>query len=169
MKRGLALGLFALILSACTVTLRPGDVSLRIEFGLELADVITRFEPTRGPGAVYRVGEPVQFVITLRQAGYVTLVAVDEDGRAEEFERNLFLPAGTHTLPPPGARYRYEVSFPTGVQRVRAIYTSTPAPASVRFRGVFQSDGLNRHTALFIEKSAARLRDVRETFFHIVP
>jgi hypothetical protein len=159
------LGLSAL-LSACTITLRPGDVQVgvSVEFGLD--DVIARFEPDRGTGATYRVGEEVQFVITLRRPGYVSLVAIDPDGRTYEFEHGVYLGAGTHVLPLPSMRRRYVVDYPTGRQRVRAVYTDT-RPGSVYFRGVYSTDGFNDRLRLYFKQSYAQVRDVKETYFYI--
>lgn len=161
----LLLGLGAL-LSACTITLRPGDVQVGVSVEFGLADVIARFEPDRGQGATYRIGEEVQFVITLRRPGYVSLVAIDPDGRTYEFEHGVYLTAGTHVLPLPSMRRRYVVDYPTGKQRVRAIYTDT-RPGSVYFRGVYSSDGFNDRLRLYFKQSYAQVRDVKETYFYI--
>ncbi len=164
-KLAVLLGLAAL-LSACTITLRPGDVQVGVSVEFDLADVITRFEPDRGRGATYFVGEEVQFIVSLRQAGYVSLVAIDPDGRTYEFEHGVYLPAGTHVLPLPGMRHRYVVDAPTGKQRVRIIYTDT-RPGTVYFRGVYSSNGFNDRLRLYFEQSYAQVRDVKETYFYI--
>jgi len=166
MKRTFLLLGLAALLSACTITLRPGDVQLGVSVEFNLADVIARFEPDRGQGAIYRVGEEVQFVITLRRPGYVSLVAIDPDGRSYEFEHGVYLTAGTHVLPLPSMRLRYVVDYPTGKQRVRAIYTDT-RPGSVYFRGVYSTDGFNDRLRVYFKQSYAQVRDVKETYFYI--
>ena len=166
MKRPVLLLALAVALSACTVTLRPGDVQLGVSVEFDLSDVITRFEPDRGVGSTYYVGDEVRFVVTLRRAGYVSLVAIDPDGRTYEFEHGVYLPAGTHVLPLPGMRRRYVVDYPTGKQRVRAVFTDT-RPGSVHFRGVYTSNGFNDRLRLYFEQSYAQVRDVRETYFYI--
>ncbi|WP_457629071.1 DUF4384 domain-containing protein [Oceanithermus sp.] len=166
MKRTLLLLGLALGLSACTITLEPGDVSFGISVDFELSNVITRFEPDRGEGAVYYPSEEVRFVITLRQPGYVSLVAIDPDGRTYEFEHGVYLPAGTHVLPLPQMRHRYVVEPPTGKQRVRAVYTDT-RPGEVYFRGVYTTNGFNDRLRLYFRQSYAQVRDVNETYFYI--
>ena len=166
MKRPVLLLALAVALSACTVTLRPGDVRLGVSVRYDLSGVITRFESDRGVGSTYYVDEEVRFVITLLRAGYVSLVAIDPDGRTYEFEHGVYLPAGTHVLPLSGMRRRYVVDYPTGKQRVRAVYTDT-RPGGVYFRGVYTTDGFNEHLRLYFDQSYARVRDVRETYFYI--
>jgi len=164
-KFAVLLGLTAL-LSACTITLRPGDVQVGVSVEFDLSDVIARFEPDRGRGATYYVGEEVRFVVSLRRPGYVSLVAIDPDGRTYEFEHGVYLPAGTHELPLPGMRHRYVIEPPTGKQRVRVIYTDT-RPGSVYFRGVYSTDGFNDRLRLYFRQSYAQVRDLKETYFYI--
>lgn len=166
MKRMLFLLGLSVLLSACTVTIRPGDVRVGVSVEFDLSDVITRFEPDRGRGATYFVGEDVQFIVSLRKPGYVTLVAIDPDGRTYEFEHAVYLPAGTHVLPLQGMRHRYVVEPPTGKQRVRIIYTDA-RPSSVDFRGVYTTDGFNDRLRLYFRQSFAQVRDVQETYFYI--
>jgi len=166
MKRIVLLLGLALGLSACTITLEPGDVSLGFSVDVELSRVITRFEPDRGEGAVYHPGEEVRFVITLRQPGYVSLVAIDPDGRTYEFEHGVYLEAGTHVLPPAPLQHRYVVTPPAGKQRVRAVYTDT-RPGAVHFRGVYTTNGFDERLRVYFHQSLAQVRDVNETYFYI--
>ncbi|WP_457630519.1 DUF4384 domain-containing protein [Oceanithermus sp.] len=154
------------LLSACTITIRPSDVTVGVGYGVELNNVITRLEPDRGVGAAYYVGDEVRFIITLTQPGYVSLVAIDPDGRTYEFEHGVYLNAGTHVLPLPGAGHRYIVDYPTGKQRVRAIYTNT-RPASVRFQGVYTRERFNERLRIYFRDCYAETRDVAETYFYI--
>jgi len=164
-KLAVLLGLAAL-LSACTITFRPGDVQVGVSVGFDLSDVIARFEPDRGRGAIYSVGEEVRFVVTLRRPGYVSLVAIDPDGHTYEFEHGVYLSAGTYELPLPGMRHRYVVEPPTGKQRVRVVYTDT-RPGTVYFRGVYDADGFNNRLRLYFQQSYAQVRDLKETYFYI--
>lgn len=164
MRMMLPLVLLAVLLSGCYPMLRPG-VTVDLRFGFELNRIITRFEPDRGPAASYRVGDSVSFIISLARSGYVTLVGIDSDGMAYEFDR-VFLSAGTHLLSgPPG--FRYELCPPLGIQRVRAIYTDKPPPLGVVFRGRYTTDSWDRQTSIYIQLSGSRARDVAETFFYI--
>lgn len=164
MMRVILLVLLAVLLSGCFPVVRPA-VTVDLRFGVELNRVITRFEPDRGRAASYRVGESVSFIISLTRSGHVTLVGIDSDGVAREFDR-MFLGAGTHLLSgPPG--FRYELRPPRGIQRVRAIFTDTPHPVGFAFRGRYSTDGWDRQTSIYIQLSGSRVRDVAETFFYI--
>jgi len=154
------------LLSACTLTIRPGDVSVGVGFDVELSNVITRLEPDRGVGSTYYVGDEVRFIITLRQPGYVSLVAIDPDGRTYEFEHGVYLEAGTHVLPLPQMRHRYIVDYPTGKQRIRAIYTDS-RPAAIHFQGVYTRKRFNERLRLYFHECYAQTRDVAETYFYI--
>ncbi len=149
--------LLAGLLSACTVTLEGVTVSYRLDF----TPAILRFEPDRGAGATYYVGEEVRFFLTLADPGWISLVAIDPDGRTYEFDR-FYLGRGTHVLPP-GA-YRYTVTPPRGLQRVRAIYPDTH-PGSLRLEGVYTD--WDARLRVYLETSGARRYQVAETYFYI--
>jgi len=154
------------LLTACTITIKPVDLTVGVGAGYSYSDVITRFEPDRGPGSTYYVGDEVRFVITLRQPGYVSLVAIDPDGRTYEFEHGVYLNAGTHVLPLPQMNRRYIADYPTGKQRVRAIYTDKQ-PAAVHFEGVYTRERFNERLRLYFDRCYAQTRDVAETYFYI--
>jgi len=159
------LGLVGL-LSACTVTIRPVDVTVGPGSSTSYSNVITRFVPDRGVGATYYVGDEVRFVITLQKPGYISLVAIDPDGRTYEFEHGVYLNAGTHVLPLPNMNHRYIVDYPTGKQRVRAIYTDS-RPASIHFQGVYTRERFNERLRLYFNNCYANSRDLAETYFYI--
>jgi len=162
--RILPLILLAVLLSSCFPVVRP-EVAVGLRFGFELNPIITRFEPDRGQGASYRVGERVNFVVSLTRPGYVALFGIDPNGVTYEFDR-VFLNPGTHLLSgPPG--FRYEIRPPLGIQRVRAIYTDTPHPSGFVFRGTYSQEGWEQQTSIYIQLSGSRVRDVAETFFYI--
>ncbi|MCS7068387.1 MAG: DUF4384 domain-containing protein [Meiothermus sp.] len=163
MQKILPLALLAALLSGC-FPVRP-TVTVGLRFGFELNPILTRFEPDRGRGAGYLVGESVRFIVSLTRAGYVTLVGIDPDGLTYEFDR-VFLNPGTHLLSgPPG--FRYELRPPLGLQRVRAIYTDTPHPSGFVFRGTYSAEGWDQQTSIYIQRSGSRVRDVAETYFFI--
>ncbi len=87
--------LLAGFLSACTVTLE----GLTLTYRWDYSPVLLRFEPDRGAGATYFVGEEIRFFLTLDRPGWVALVVEDPDGRTYELDR-FFLQRGTHVLPP---------------------------------------------------------------------
>ncbi|HRN18948.1 MAG: DUF4384 domain-containing protein [Truepera sp.] len=151
-----------LLATACTVTVRPGGFS---GGDLSLSGVIQNFEPTRGPRSTYYVGEDVQFRLVTNQAGYVTLTALDPDGKVYVFERNIPVQAGTTYLPLPNARHVYSVNPPAGLQRVRASFTSQRTDGSVSYSGRY---GAGEWTsAIQIEIRPYPVRDVVETSFYI--
>lgn len=164
MRKVLVLSLLLVLLSACF----PSKVGVGVSFGFDLTPTIVRLEPDRGTGSTYRLGEFVRFVVSLNRPGYVALVAIDSDGAAYEFSR-YYLEAGTHLLAGPQGRpdLGFQLRPPGGIQRVRAIYTDTQYPASVRFEGVYRGGAWDRQTSLYIQSSGARVRDVAETYFYI--
>ncbi|MER3451800.1 MAG: hypothetical protein C4298_04475 [Thermus sp.] len=152
--------LLALLLTGCTIRLYPEGIGLTYRVGLEPA--IYRFEPDRGAGGRYFVGEEVRFILTLARPGYVTLVAIDPDGRTYEFDR-VYLSAGTHLLP--NRPVRYTLVPPGGLHRVRAVYTEAPAPAQVRLEGVFTD--WDARLGIYLEASGGHRYDVAETHFYV--
>ncbi|GAA6733542.1 DUF4384 domain-containing protein [Thermus oshimai] len=155
------LGLLLLtgLLSACTLVVEPAGLSLtyRLDFGR----AILRFEPDRGPGGVYHLGEEVRFLLTLAEPGWVALFVEDPDGRTYGLDR-FYLARGTHVLPP-GA-YRYTLVPPRGLHRVWAVYTDQ-APTALRLEGVYRDfEGVLR---LYLEAAQARRHDRAETFFYL--
>ena len=121
--RKLVLGIaLALLFTGCRVVIT--DAGARIDLDYRRGGVIQSFEPDRGPGAAYRVGEEIRFLLELARAGYVTLVVTDPDGRSYSLERDRWLPAGWNQLPPRGSRYRYTADYPTGRHQVTLYYAS---------------------------------------------
>lgn len=155
----LGLLLLAGLLSACTLVVEPAGLSLtyRLDFGR----AILRFEPDRGPGGVYYLGEEVRFFLTLAEPGWVALFVEDPDGHTYGLDR-FYLTQGTHVLPP-GA-YRYTLVPPRGLHRVWAVYTDR-APTTLRLEGVYRDfEGVLR---LYLEATQARRYDRAETFFYL--
>lgn len=145
------------LLSGCAVTLEGLTLSYRLDF----TPAILRFEPDRGAGATYFVGEEVRFFLTLAFPGWVSLVVVDPDGRTYTLDR-FYLPRGTHVLPP-GA-YRYVLTPPRGLHRVRAVYTDTE-PGAARLEGVYTD--WDAQLRLYVEASRAARHQVEETRFYV--
>ncbi len=122
MRKGILLALLLLLLPACRVVITDADLGVRFDY--RGGGVIQRFEPDRGPGAVYRVGEAIRFFVDLARPGYVTLVVTDPDGTRYALEEARWLPAGWNELPPRWAGYRYTAEPPTGRHRVTLYYSS---------------------------------------------
>lgn len=161
--RKLALGLVLLaLLPACRVVITDAETRLRVDY--RAGGVIERFEPDRGPGAVYRVGEEVRFYVWLAEPGYVTLVVTDPGGRRYALETDRWLPAGFNELPPPGAGYRYTATYPTGRHRATLYYSQTRG--GVRLSFLARSGGPAVAGIRIDERVAS---DQAETYLWILP
>lgn len=165
---GVAVALVVL-LAGCTVYVVPGDraVQGRISIAVDLNQIITSFEPTRGSGATYRLGQQVRFAVRTVEDGYVTLTAIDPDGSVYTFARNLRVRARrTNILPGPDSRVAFIADPPTGLHRVRASFTRERTDINrVRYNGRTGEEGWT--SALSVELRAAQVRDVVETFLFI--
>jgi hypothetical protein len=150
--------LLAGLLSACTITLE----GLTLTYRLDLSPAILRFEPDRGAGATYFVGEEIRFLLTLDRPGWVSLVVIDPDGRTYELDR-LYLERGTHLLP--RGAYRYRLIPPRGLYRVRAVYTEAPPSPRVRIEGIYTD--WDARLRVYLEASGARGYGVAETHFYL--
>ena len=168
-KRVLTAFLLALLLGAlpaCSVYVTPDDGVVRVGYGIELGEVVTGFAPGRGEGATYYVGENITFLVRSREAGYLTLTAIDPDGLVYVFARNIPIERGTNRVSGPGARTTFVLTPPRGVQRVRASFTSFPTdPARVTYEGAFGEDLWTRNIVTDLEGFPVRERDIARTSF----
>lgn len=162
LRLALVAAALTLLATACTITVRPGGFA---SADLSLTGVIQDFQPTRGRGSQYYVGENVEFRIVTDRSGYVTLTALDPDGKVYVFERNIPVQAGTNYLPAAGARHVYSVNPPLGLQRVRASFTSSRTDSSVRYAGRYGEGEWT--SAIQIDIRPSSVRDVAETSFYI--
>jgi hypothetical protein len=141
---------------------------------LRTATVIRDFKPDKGESARYNVGAQVSFTYNLERAGFITLVAYDDDGRTYDIERSVNTRAGTQTLPraedttSTGGKAAYIVDPPTGPQRVFLIYTDRASPATSRISGNFKAADLSKVIRAYINASGATVYDVAETRFEVV-
>lgn len=159
--RSLVLGVLALGLSACTVTVRS---NLDLVGG---GNLIAGLRPDRGEGASYLVGEPVRFQVSTRTAGYVTLVALQPNGYASTLVRNAYVPAGTTVFPRPQDGVTYNVAPPTGLQRVRAIFTRVRPTSDLVLSGTYDGTRWNTATSAYVQAYPVADRDVQETYLYI--
>lgn len=154
--------ILALLVSACTIYVRPGTVE---GVDVELNDVILDFQPTRGEGATYYVGEEIEFAIRTTQPGYVTLSAIDPDGAVYVFSRNIQVGTGQTILPLPSQRVAFSAAPPRGFHRVRVHFTPQRTDESVTFRGRY-GDGAWT-SAITLEIRGYPVRDIAETYLYI--
>lgn len=152
--------LLAGALSACTIQIQPGGP---IDVGVTLNNVITDFQPTRGAGATYFVGDDIEFQIRTRESGYVSLTAIDPDGRVYVFARNIYVSGGrTVTLPTPDMRVVFTAAAPRGFQRVRASFTSGRTDTGrVSYQGRYGDSQWS--SAIQVDIRGYSVRDVAET------
>jgi hypothetical protein len=160
-------------LGGCTIYLTDGEASVRtsvrgrITFGVPLDDVITRFTPTRGVGASYRVGDPIAFDVRTTNDGYLTLTSIDPDGFVHTFARNISVRGGvTQTIEGPDSRHIFTVDPPRGLLRIRASFTSGRTDTSrVTYRGQRGEDAWTQ--SISVEVRPYDVRDVVETHIYV--
>ncbi len=152
--------LLTLALSACTIYIRPGGP---VDVGVSLNDVIAEFQPTRGDGATYYVGDEIEFRVRTRESGYLTLSAIDPDGRVYVFARNIRVSAGsTEILPTREMRVTFNAAPPRGFHRIRASFTSGRTdPSRVSYIGRY-GDG-SWTSAIQVDIGGYDVRDVAQT------
>jgi hypothetical protein len=125
-----------------------------------VANIIQDFQPTRGNGASYRVGESIVFRATMARAGFVTLVFYN-DGALPDFEiRNIAVQPGVNLMPNSNSAVAAE---PTGITRVRAFYTPQPN-GNISFVGGRGVSFLEDTTNNWLNAYPPELRDVKDTF-----
>mgnify|MGYP000418243297 CR=1 FL=1 len=163
-------GLLALcaLLASCTVTVRPGDVSVsgRVRFGIEVNDVIRVFEPTRGSGSVYLVGDLISFRVLTNRDGYITMTVLSPSGNVETFARNIYVRGGqVNVISGPDDASVFQLVPPRGLHRVRASFTPARTSGSVIYRN---SNGEGQWTeSIVTEVRDYDVRDIAETRFFI--
>ncbi|MBX3145017.1 MAG: DUF4384 domain-containing protein [Trueperaceae bacterium] len=159
----IAAAIAAVVLSSCTIYVRPYWPS---DSGVELSGVIQDFRPTRGSGATYFVGESIEFMLRTTTSGYVTLTAIDPDGRVYVLARNVFVEGGRNILPTPSQRVTYSAGTPRGFHRVRASFTSNrTSESSVSYQGIY-GEG-NWTSSISVDIRPSPVRDVSETTLYI--
>ena len=147
MKRILILAALALSFTSCFYVVRPvnsdgsvteptpqpstssgASVTVTISFGVQVGNVIQNFQPNKGNGATYAIGEQISLSLNSRENGYVTLVIYNPfDYRNSEI-RNIPVSRGVNIIP---RNVGLTASAPTGTTRFRAFFT--PQPSNVSF------------------------------------
>jgi hypothetical protein len=161
--------LIALGLSSCRVVVTPGNVSIgtNVRFGIEVSPIIQVFEPTRGAGANYVVGDAISFRILTNRSGYITLTAIDPDGSIYVLVQNLYVQGGlVTTISGPNARSIFTLQPPYGLHRVRAAFTPSPTgTASITYQSTRGEDNWTR--IIVTDVTPYNVRDIVETRFFI--
>ena len=165
--------LLSLLLLVAMVACAPSASRLNTD-GLSSATVIRNFKPDKGESAPYPVGQQVSFSYNLERAGFVTLVAFDDNGRTYDIERSVATKAGLQTLPRAddvtgtGGKAAYIVDPPVGPQRVFLIYTDRAALTGTRISGKFAAADLPKTIKAYITATGSSVYDVAETRFEVV-
>ena len=154
-------------LAACTITFVPSDVHVDVQRPAPRPAVIQRFESLRG---LYRVGDAVSFRIATATAGYVTLTAIDPDGRVYVIARNVYVAGGgrSQIIPSAEARIAFVATPPVGRHAVRAHFTPSRTPERVVFTGVVGIDAWFARIRLELDGTGYAFEDTAETRFSIV-
>ncbi len=156
------MGTLALSLSACTVAVRPNAGLVGSE-----SNLIVRVTPDKGEGSTYGVGQPVRLSVTTRDAGYVTIVALNADGSADALVRNAYVSAGTTTFPRAQDGVTFNAAPPRGLQRIRTIFTRPRPTTDLVISGTYDGTRWNTFTNDYLTPYAAADRDVQETYIYI--
>ncbi len=167
LPRIVALLAIPLLLGACTVLVEPLDVRVRPPtVTVRDAFLIRHFEPERGAGATYRIGDPIGFRVRAAQDGYVTLTAIDPTGEVYVFARNIRVRANrTEIIRGISPRERFVVTAPEGLHRVSVHFKPARSDETVTFRGV---SGYGTWQAqIRLELRAFPRGDIAETHFTV--
>jgi Domain of unknown function (DUF4384) len=169
LKLGLVIVMLVGILAGCRVVITPGDVSVgaNVRFGIELSPIIQVFEPTRGAGSSYFVGDAIAFRILTDRSGYVTLSAIDPDGSVYVFARNIYVRGGeTTTISGVDSRTVFTLAPPRGLHRVRASFTpSAINTTTITYTNVYGEDNWTR--IVVNDVRPYQVRDIVETRFFL--
>ena len=159
-------GVLVATLAACTITFVPGDVVVDVDRPTSRSTAIERFESVRD---VYRIGEVVSFRIATTTSGYVTLTAIDPDGRVYVIARNVRVEGGgrTQAIPAPDARVAFVAVPPSGWHTVRAHFTPSRTSETVVFAGVVGIDAWFARIRLELSGTGYGFEDTAEARFTI--
>lgn len=125
------------------VVISPQSIVVNPRPGFEV-DVWVDKAPARDRTPVYQIGEDIEISVRPSEDAYVYLFNVNADDRVtqilpnrlDDAGRDNFVRAGrTKVFPPSGARYRFEVRGPAGLDKVIAVASRRPLDTSelVRF------------------------------------
>jgi hypothetical protein len=161
--------ILVLSLTACTLYIEPGNVTVRgrVRIGIALNEVIRVFEPTRGNGAIYRVGEDIAFRVYAERDGFLALTEFGPDGRVTTFARNIFVRGGqTSIITGPDSRSIFSLIPPRGLHYVRASFTPFQTDtARVTYQGITSEDAWTQ--SIVTEIRPYEIRDIAETSFFL--
>lgn len=155
----------SLLLTSCAVYVSPDHLQVAGRYRIALGNVIRVFEPNRGQGSTYNVGEEIRFRIVTSRSGYVTLTAIDPDGFVYVLgPRNTYVDAGETILPVARDNIRFTAAPPRGFHRVRVSFTPQPTDTTVTvYRGRRGVDTWTETIVTEVERYPSDARDIAET------
>ncbi len=155
------------LLSACTIYVAPDGTTVSPGLGGQEYDIITEFEPDRGDGASYSIGDDISFRVRTTRDGYLTLTSLNPDGSIDVFGRNIFVRGGrTNLIPGVDSRVSYEIGGPSGTHRVRASFTPRETDTErVIYRGRSGEDVWTQ--TIESDTRSYDVRDVAQTRFYV--
>lgn len=145
--------------SASTTTVEGG---VYIQFGVPVVNLISEFQPDRGQGGNYAIGERISLRVGVRRSGYITLVIYDPEGTVQLLGSEP-VSAGVNIVP---TRYALIAGAPHGRSFIRAFFSSTPRVYDYQGRG-YSTSVWDRDTAQFLRSLPEDSRDVRQTYLDV--
>lgn len=131
------------------------------------SNLIARVVPTKGEGSTYGIGEDIRVNVTVRDSGYVTLLALNSSGSADVLVRNAYVGRGTTTFPRPEDAVTFNAAAPRGLQRIRAVFTRPRPTTDLVLGGIYDGVRWNNVTNEYLSPYAPADRDVQETYVYI--
>jgi hypothetical protein len=92
----------------------------------------------------YRIGESLKINFSVTEPMYVRIVVINSQGKIDTLFPNVYqtdnycLPGKNYSIPFPGADFALNIGGPAGVDKLRAVASSTPIPADSLY---FNPDG----------------------------
>jgi|GEM_PF-2028822 len=162
----------ALLLGACypaSVRVGAGISTGNVIISGQRTNYISSFTPDRAEGGTYQVGEFIRFRLQTIRPGYLTLVAF-QDFNSQVILRNYYVNAGTTFIANDGRGNGFQAGYPTGIQYVRAIFTTSDQrnTSSVSLVGRFDSlSGWQNQLNIYIRPFDLPTRDYVDTLLFI--
>lgn len=170
-KLWLLIPMLVVALASCRIVIGGDDSGntsptveggIYIQFGVPVVNLITEFEPDRGRGGNYAIGERISFRVGVRRSGYITLVIYDNDGTVDLLGSEPVSP-GINILP---TRSSLIAGAPRGRSFIRAFFSSRPQVYDYTGRG-YTTSVWDQRTAQFLRSLPEDSRDVRTTYVDV--
>lgn len=170
-KLWLLIPVLVMALASCRVVIGGEDTAssgptveggIYIQFGVPVVNLITEFQPDRGRGGNYAIGERISLRVGVRRSGYITLVIYDNDGTVDVLGSEPVSP-GVNILP---TRSALIAGAPRGRSYIRAFFSSRPQVYDYTGRG-YTLSAWDARTGDFLRSLPEDSRDVRQTYIDV--